>query len=468
MFSHPWRRRIQYGVLLLCMLALGVIPADSRGVKAVMAGDEAFRAGRYWDAIQAYQRAQAWHPRSPEVSLRLARALLARRETEPAQAILAHIYTTAPAHLRADIAAALGEGWNQRQDAELARYWWERALALDATHREALWGLARLDEEAGRLDDAAARLRILTEAHPYDGEVRYRLGLLELCRDGASGTSYLEELLHADIPLWSERAGAVLQALGGTDADAFGLAARGVALLGAGEPRLAAECLTKALAREPDYADAWAYLGVAQAQSGRPARPAFDKALALDPDNFLAHYFLGRYHLHFGLGWAAMQEFERASALDPDNPALMVDMAIASALEGDYAAAGAWIEKSAQLAPDDAELALARARFFVERIYQLGERGLPAAREAVRLNPDSGAAYDLLGWAYFLAGAPQEALEVLQLAVEKEPTYAPAFAHLGAVLFSLGDVEGGRAAFQHAIDLDPAGKIGEWARKQLD
>lgn len=73
---------------------------------------------------------------------------------------------------------------------------------------------------------------------------------------------------------------------------------------------------------------------------------------------------------------------------------------------------------------------------------------------AYELNPDDPAILDSLGWVLFKQGKPREALPHLQRAHERFPD-AEVAAHLGEVLWSLGEKQRARAVWDAALRSEP-------------
>jgi len=452
--------------LLVILLALTAsAPADWRLIEALRQGDAHFARGEYYAALQAYARAAALAPASQEVLLRAAQAHLARHEIGPAVHLLGKLYPYARGERRQRVLEGLGQAAFLQGEWDDARRWWERALGAGESapaHR----GLAKLAEAAGEDAEAVRHWEALRTLAPDDPEALCHLAWLSLARAEGNDLDALARAAASSAPC-AQAAGEVLQIFARSAPDAHAFAQAGILLFQQGEHGFALRMLERAVALEPAYAEAHAYRGAVLAELGRPASAAFQRALELDPECVLAHYFLGRYHLRFGLSGPARQEFQTVLRLDPDNPAVHVDIALTYAMEGDYAGAQAELEEARRLAPDDPALALAAARFYVERAYQLREKGIPIAREAVQLSGGSAEALDLLGWAYYLAGELRPAVEVLSLAVERDPRYAGAWAHLGAARLAGGDREGGTEALQRAVDLAPGSAVARWARSLL-
>ena len=92
--------------------------------------------------------------------------------------------------------------------------------------------------------------------------------------------------------------------------------------------------------------------------------------------------------------------------------------------------------------------------------YSLADRGVRLTEaktlieKAVQLSPDDGYIQDSLGWVEFRLGRPREARRILEAAYKKRPD-AEIAAHLGEVLWTLGEREAAHAMWREGLRLDP-------------
>ena len=78
--------------------------------------------------------------------------------------------------------------------------------------------------------------------------------------------------------------------------------------------------------------------------------------------------------------------------------------------------------------------------------------------EAYQLDSQSAAINDSLGWAYFLKGDAEAALPHLQFAYDQTPD-AEVAAHLGEVLWTLGQHEKARLVWRTALQQEPQHRV---------
>ena len=115
----------------------------------------------------------------------------------------------------------------------------------------------------------------------------------------------------------------------------------------------------QAIAIDPDYAQAWALIALAQTDlrfwHGRPAdgRAAAERALAIDPNLAEAHCVKARYLQHDGLIEDANRQIETALRLDPDSWEVNKESAFLFFRQGRIADATLYFEKAAALLDDD-------------------------------------------------------------------------------------------------------------------
>ena len=188
----------------------------------------------------------------------------------------------------------------------------------------------------------------------------------------------------------------------------------------------AIEHFDRAIQLAPDYAaaysglsDAWRDRGIFGSKSFKEvvplARAAASKALALDNNLAEAHVSLGRLKCNYDFDWPGAEEsMKRALALDPNNLVAHQDYAFLLIALGRFPEAIAKIERAAQLDPLSSVIQagfgriLYRARNYIEAVEHLNR--------AVELAPGNSMAYGRLGDVYTEMGKYEEAIAAFEKA----------------------------------------------------
>jgi tetratricopeptide (TPR) repeat protein len=172
-------------------------------------------------------------------------------------------------------------------------------------------------------------------------------------------------------------------------------------LLRQGRSKEALALLKPAVQRYPDFAWLWIRLGMAHYKLGElaAAGQAFQKAIDLEPSNYLAHSQLG----------------------------------LVLAAKRSYAAAEGPLRRALELKPEDAWARCTLA------ICQMQTERWPEARQslqdALRRKPDNVRAHVELGQLYVIAGEPSKAWNHVKQALQLRPNDAPANRLLLRLLF---------------------------------
>ena len=221
----------------------------------------------------------------------------------------------------------------------------------------------------------------------------------------------------------------------------------------------------------------WRYTKDGNAQ----ARPLLEKALALDPQYAEAYVYLGWTYL---IAWIRQwspdsQTLQRA--LELEQQALARDDALPRAhfilswiymFQGKYEPAVAEAERAIALDPNDAESYVALANVF----NVFGERTTEAIaliEKAIRLNPRYPFGFPFnLGWAYQLVGRYEEAIAAQKQALLRNPNWLFSHAQLffnyrlqwsSQLSQDPRTLDRGLKAAQQMVALDAASLLSHWA-----
>lgn len=110
--------------------------------------------------------------------------------------------------------------------------------------------------------------------------------------------------------------------------------------------------------------------------------------------------------------------------------------------------------KALEFQPDDPDILNYLGYSWIDRGENL-EKGREMIEKAVAQRPDNGFILDSLGWAQYLMGDYEEAVENLERAVSLEPGDPTLNDHLGDAYWRVGREREARFQWDHALKLDP-------------
>jgi tetratricopeptide (TPR) repeat protein len=319
--------------------------------------------------------------------------------------------------------------------------------------------------------DLQAQLRF----QPGDPQALYQMGLLLAATQPELASTYLIQAADGDQNL-AEPARTVERGLRVaiiTGNPAFVYLSAGRALASIGEWDLAFEAFQRAILDNPDWAEAWAFLGEA-VQHQPPdedtdwiALEHLQKAISLNPTSIAANVFLAMYWQRRQRVETALEYLHKAAAADPHNPALQAEIGNFIAETGDLPTAQTYYERATQLAPTNPTYWRILAEFSIHYSNQIRQLALPAARQAVMLSPQDPASLDVMGQVLFNLGDYANAERFFLRSLQSDPNYAPAHLHLGMNSLMLGQEADAQEQLILADSLAPGTAIADQAQRLL-
>ncbi|MGH8442567.1 MAG: tetratricopeptide repeat protein [Nevskiaceae bacterium] len=315
-------------------------------------------------------------------------------------------------------------------------------LKLGGDAPEARMAYARLLLESEQVDAARRQFEAALAAKSGLHEARFALGLLELERENPDGAEpHFRELLQA--PDFAPRAAYYLGRIeDGRNHPAEAL--RWYEQVTEGDQVI--EALTRralALGKLGRIADARALL-----TDMRRQLPMYSTRL------YLAE---GEVLLDAGAGDQALALYERALGEEPGDNDLLYGRSLVHERLKNVGAAEADLRRILLADKDDARAMNALGYMLTVHTARLDEARKLVTR-ALELTPDDAAVIDSMGWIEFRQGRTQEARVLLEKAFGKvkDPEIA---AHLGEVLWTLGEKDRARAIWQGALSRDPGHRV---------
>ncbi|MFN7572091.1 MAG: tetratricopeptide repeat protein [Betaproteobacteria bacterium] len=142
-----------------------------------------------------------------------------------------------------------------------------------------------------------------------------------------------------------------------------------------------------------------------------------------------------------------------ALAQSPDDPSLLYETAMAAEKLDRLEVMERNLRRLIELKPDDAHAYNALGYSLADRNLRLDEANTLIG-QALKLAPDDAYIIDSQGWVYYRMGKLPQAREYLERAWQRKP-HAEVGAHLGEVLWQLGERDSARRVWTEATKLEP-------------
>jgi Tfp pilus assembly protein PilF len=196
-------------------------------------------------------------------------------------------------------------------------------------------------------------------------------------------------------------------------------------------------------------------LGTLLARSGETvrARAAFERALALQPDLAEANNDLGALLAQGGDLDAAISRFRAALASVPEYPDALNNLGYALLLTGRDTEARALYEKALALQPDFPEV-LNNLGLLFGRAGDM-DRAERYFRDALDRRPDYGEAANNLALVFVSRGQADAAVGLLQGVLKRTPQYEAAYVTLAKIHFSAGRSKEGITVLEQLLQKNP-------------
>jgi tetratricopeptide (TPR) repeat protein len=183
----------------------------------------------------------------------------------------------------------------------------------------------------------------------------------------------------------------------------------------------------------------------------RNGETVWRRAIAVVPDNYVAHGGLGQFLDEQGKTDAAREEFETAIRINPNEPTALNDLGVQASRAGDFDRAAELYRRAIRIDP-----------YFGGTYYNYGNvldrQGKPdEAERAYRRAGELGYPRGYHAQARLLAarGKLQEAIPLWEKALRMDPTLSDAHHAMGMALLMQGENQNGFSHLRAALGIDP-------------
>ncbi len=384
-------------------------------------------------------------------------------------AIQAYQRAAASGQISQDGWIALGDAHQLSGDPESALATWDEIIRATGPLAEVYDRIERIYRSTGDLKKLAAVLNAHLKLQPQDARLLFLQSQVASVLFPEDAPAFAAQAEAAD-PAFTSRvkrlqAGLLLASRESDPSYRSLVIGRSLASLEAWD--LAAAAFQQAIDQRPENAEAWAFLGEARQHLHQDGSSALSRALEIDPDSLLAQALQAVFWQRQGKPDLALTYLHAIAAQEPDNPIWQVELGNALTSMGNQAAAFEYFQQAIQRAPQDPAYWKILAAFSIQNNFEIRETGLPAARQAVLLDPQDPEGLDLLGQVYFGLEDYTSAERFFLRALEADRNHAAAHFHAGSLYLQEGNRE---AAYRHlrlASILQPEQVAGQQALRLL-
>ena len=229
----------------------------------------------------------------------------------------------------------------------------------------------------------------------------------------------------------------------------------GITFIEQGKLEEAIEAYKKVLSLKPDYADAYNNIGAALQEKGEldEAIEAYNKALAIKPDYAEAYNNMGITFIEQGKLEEAIEAYNKALSIKPDYAEAYNNIGNALKEQGELEEAIEAYNKTLSIKPDS-DVAYYNMGIALQAQGKLVE-ALAAYKKTLSINPDNAVVYNNMGNALAEHGRLAEATDAFGKALNINPDYAEAYNNMGIALQAQGKLEEAIEAYNNALSLKP-------------
>jgi TolB-like protein/class 3 adenylate cyclase/Tfp pilus assembly protein PilF len=206
-------------------------------------------------------------------------------------------------------------------------------------------------------------------------------------------------------------------------------------------------------------------------ESNRSARPLLEKSVERDPEFAEAHAWLAMSYAFGWLYWGERKDINHPQALaagrkavqlDPDNSHAHTILGYVLLFDGDVAGSAAEFEAALRINPNHADALMFQGEMYAHQ--GAPERGIETIMRAFRLNPyPPGRYYWALGFAQYAAKRYNDAIQTLS---HKETRLTASSRILAASLAQVGRLEEAKEEARQFLTVNPHFSIQHWASTQ--
>jgi putative PEP-CTERM system TPR-repeat lipoprotein len=420
-------------------------------------------------ALKGAQEFAATHPDSPDALEIMGLASVGLNRLPDGESYLQRTLQVEPARLSAKL--ELAAVYLKRDKESEARKLLDEAIQANPNNTRPYQMLAVLEASKKDIDKALAVYAKIIAINPADRGAMYRSGMLYLEKNDLNSADKLADELVKKYPGKPE-----------------GHRLKGIVNFTKKNYREAIAELQESLKQQPNN-EAWYFLGLSFYSTGEletalnqfrkilDSNPSFHRArllsamillrqrradeaivelkrvLADDPQNPLAHSFLGSAYTAKGMVEEGMKEFNRTIELDPKVVEVYLKKGLVHLNRGKEKDAEADLNTALQVAPDLLDSRLMLAAFYLRQNNQA--KAVEVLKQGLNGKKTDAAIYNYLAAVLFGQDKGPEGLQQLLKSKESDAEFLPAYFNAAMYYFAKGEKEKAIAEYQGILKKDP-------------
>jgi tetratricopeptide (TPR) repeat protein len=416
------------------------------------------------------------NPNDPDARGLAASFLLERGDITQALVALQQVVARAPQNPVAHY--NLGRAYFLHGQPEQARQEFNRAIELRTDYMAARLALAQLQVVRGEYDEAqkaaqeilqmdpSNRTAMLIQSQAMMGQRKYedsRAVLAGILKANPSSTDAIFQTGIVDLQenKFKEAEEAFRKAYELNPGNIRGLMGEVQTLLSEKQPDKAVQRLQSEIAKTPTRLDLHYALANLDAQIGRYGAAIDEYRMVLDAQPKAAKargemgLRIGEMQRLMGDFGGAVNSFQAARQILPDDPRVLSSLAIVLGQANRWKESRQFYEATLKLDPNNGNVLNNLAYGMSEHNEDL-DQALSWAQRAKQLKPNSPDVADTLGWIYLKKNLPDNALEIFQDLVNRQPNQPTFRYHLAMAMLQKGDKTHAKEELKKSLEANPS------------
>lgn len=292
----------------------------------------------------------------------------------------------------------------------------------------------------GMWSEAVSTLTTMTQQPSSDPWATFTLGSILAASDPLRSITLLETAVTDDA--YTVEAATILDVIQADPADPEISFQVGLTFLDLGRWTLAERAFQHAVTLGTRSAESSAYVAYTRHRQNKSADEWFTNAFRDDPAAATPHYLFGLYLRETNRPDESVDAFVEAVRLAPDNPAFYAELGTAHQLVANYDEAEHWLKVAVDVANGAAEFQTMLASFYAQEGVNLSNLDLRTIQGAAQSLPPDPELIAGMGWLVYQSGDVTGGLAYIDQALNLQADHPAATHYRAQILIDSGNLSG--------------------------